>query len=174
MERATGNIILTGFMGTGKSTVGRIIADRLGLAFVDTDAVIERDHGPIREIFASSGESRFRELERTLLADLSARAETMVIATGGGMAIDPENAATLESMGPVFALTAEPDEIVRRVEAEGLDERTLLAQADPARRVEQILGERAAIYARFVSVSTDGRTPESVADEIIAELDASS
>lgn len=173
MESAPGTIILTGFMGTGKSTVGRIVATRLGLPFVDTDAEIERRHGPIPEIFAEFGESHFRTIERDLVAELARRDEPRVIATGGGTAVDPQNAARLEAMGPVFLLTADPDEIVRRVAADGLGERPLLADAEPATRVTEILDERAEAYSPFVPIPTDGRSAESVAQEIIDAAGAS-
>ena len=91
------NIILTGFMGTGKSTVGRIVAARLGLSFVDTDAEIEAAHGPIPVIFADQGEPRFRVLERALLTELLDREEPMVIAAGGGMLVDRDNARILSA-----------------------------------------------------------------------------
>lgn len=173
MESAPGTIILTGFMGTGKSTVGRIVADRLGLPFVDTDAEIERRHGPIPEIFAHAGQVHFRTIERDLVAELARGDEPRVIATGGGTAVDPQNADLLEAMGPVFLLTADPDEIVRRVAVDGAGERPLLADAEPAARVTEILGERAEAYSRFVPISTDGRSAEAVAEAIIEAAGAS-
>lgn len=173
MESAPGTIILTGFMGTGKSTVGRMLADRLGLPFVDTDAEIERRHGPIPQIFAEAGEEHFRTIERNLVAELAARDEPRVIATGGGTAVDPRNADLLEAMGPVFLLTADPDEILRRVAADGAGERPLLAHAEPATRVTEMLGERAAAYSRFVPIATDGRSAESIAEQIIETVEAS-
>lgn len=160
------NIILTGFMGTGKSTVGRIIADRLGMPFVDTDIEIEAAHGPIPTIFADQGEARFRELERALVADLADRPRPIVIAAGGGLLLDADNATTLASTGPVFALTADPAEIVRRVTPDGLGMRPLLGE-DPVESVLRLLGERAVVYDAFKRVCTDGRDPEAVATEII-------
>lgn len=172
MESAPGTIILTGFMGTGKSTVGRLVADRLGLPFVDTDAEIERRHGPIPRIFAGAGEAHFRALERELVGELASSDEPRVIATGGGTAIDPVNADLLEAMGAVFLLTAHPDEIVRRAAADGLGERPLLADAEPAERVTDLLDERAEAYSRFVPISTDGRSAESVAQAVIDAIEA--
>ena len=82
------NLILTGFMGTGKTTVGRLVARKLGREFVDTDLVIEERHGPIQEIFDRQGESAFRDIERTLAVELGQR-KRLVIATGGRMLLDP-------------------------------------------------------------------------------------
>jgi shikimate kinase len=88
------NLILTGFMGTGKTTVGRLVAQKLGREFIDTDIVIEERHGPIDAIFNSQGESAFRDIERALAHELGQRTG-LVIATGGRMLIDPENVKAL-------------------------------------------------------------------------------
>ena len=108
------NIVLTGFMGTGKSTVGRVLAEKLGYTFVDTDTVIEQQHGPIPVIFAAEGEAAFRCFEAEVAATL-AQGTHQVIATGGRLMLDPDNAAVLGATGAVFALTASADEILRRV-----------------------------------------------------------
>ncbi|MEM9561469.1 MAG: shikimate kinase [Actinomycetota bacterium] len=163
---ATANVILTGFMGTGKTTVGRLLADRLGLGFVDTDAVIEERHGPIPEIFAEEGEAGFRAIERRVAGELAER-DGLVVATGGRMMLDPDNQASLGATGPVFCLVADPGEILRRVEADPSPVgRPLLAGDEPAVRLTGLLAERAPLYARFEQVATDGRTPEEVADEL--------
>ncbi len=168
MTSPPATIVLTGFMGTGKSTVGRIVAERLGVPFVDTDAEIEREHGRIADIFAELGEARFRQLEREMVDELVARNERLVIATGGGMLVDPANAAKLAATGSIYTLTAEPDEIVRRVEAAGAAERPLLDGPDASGRVRQLLADRAEVYAQFPQIATGGRRPEAIADEIIA------
>jgi shikimate kinase len=85
------NVVLTGFMGTGKTTVGRLLAERLGYGFVDTDALIVARHGPIAEIFAGRGEGEFRRLEAEVAAELADRTG-LVIATGGRMLLDHGNA----------------------------------------------------------------------------------
>ena len=107
------NIVLTGFMATGKTTVGRLLADELDYQWVDTDSVIERRHGPIAEIFSNEGEEAFREMERDLAAEL-AEQEGLVISTGGGMMLDSATSAAF-SEARVFCLTARPDEIARRI-----------------------------------------------------------
>ncbi len=82
-----GNVVLTGFMATGKTTVGRLLAERLGYEFVDTDQLIEQRHGPIPAIFRESGEGEFRRLERSVADELAARRQ-LVISTGGRLLLD--------------------------------------------------------------------------------------
>ncbi len=159
------NIVLTGFMGTGKTTVGRLLADLLGYHFVDTDDLIERRHGPIAEIVREHGEERFRRLERELATELAA-GEGQVISTGGRFMLDPTNAGRLAPGSRVFCLVASPEVIVARVLADGAPARPLLAGADPAARIGELLAERRHGYAQFEQIDTDGRTPAEVADEI--------
>lgn len=162
----TPNIVLTGFMGTGKTTVGRVLAEKLGFEFVDTDAVIENRHGPIHEIFRNHGEPAFRAMERELTNELAERTE-LVIATGGRMMLDPANVAALSRNGRVFCLVATADEILERIaaDAEGM-ERPLLAAQDRRSRIEHLLAERSEGYNKFTQLRTDGRTPEAIATEI--------
>ncbi len=164
------NVVLTGFMGTGKTTVGRVLAQRLGRRFVDTDALIEERHGPIPRIFAELGEDRFRELEREVAVELSTE-RGLIVSTGGRMLLDPENAAVLQTSGVVVCLVAAADEILRRVSAAGVEDRPLLHVDDPRARIIELLEERRTGYARFPQVSTTGRTPDDIADEICELLD---
>ncbi len=164
----TPNVILTGFMGTGKTTVGRLLADRLAFEFVDTDVVIEERHGPISTIFAQWGETAFRQFERELAGELGQR-HSLVVSTGGRMLLDPDNAAALGTTGRIFCLVASAEEIHRRVVGDGSPiERPLLAVDDPAARIIELLNERRAAYNRFTQVETDGRTPEMVAEAVLA------
>ncbi len=164
------NVVLTGFMGTGKSTVGRLVAELLDYEFVDTDAVIVESHGPITRIFAERGEATFRRYEREVAAELAGR-DGLVIATGGRLLLDPVNAAALSATGTVFCLTAELDTILARVAAEGVaDDRPLLAGPDVEQRVADLLAQRAADYAQFEQVPTDRRTPADVAADILTRL----
>jgi shikimate kinase len=162
------NIVLTGFMGTGKTTIGRLLAAQLGIEFVDTDAVVTARYGPIANIFARQGECAFRRMEREVALELGRRSG-LVIATGGGMLLDARNAAILGATGRIFCLTATPQTILNRVAvAEG--ERPLLAGPDPASRIAALLAERAAAYDQFTQIATDGRSPADIAAEIITDL----
>lgn len=166
------NVVLTGFMGTGKSTVGRRLAERLGFDFVDTDAVITERHGPIPAIFAESGEGAFRRFEREVAAELAGRSR-LVVATGGRMMVDADNAARLGATGRVVALTASVDTVFVRIGGQdAARERPMLAGGDVRERLAALLAERAAAYDRFDQVATDDRTPDEVVDEIVDRLTA--
>lgn len=159
------NIILTGFMGTGKTTVGRLLAARLGREFVDTDdLIIARADRTIADIFREEGEARFRAWEAEIAAELAAR-RGLVIATGGRLMLDPDNAAALGATGPVFCLSADAADVLARVAVDA-DKRPLLSGDAPEARVRDLLGRRAAAYARFRPVETSGRAPEEVAGAI--------
>lgn len=163
-----GNVVLMGFMGTGKSTIGRLLADRLRLEWVDTDGLIESRHGPIAEIFAASGEEAFRDMERAVAAELADR-DGLVISTGGRLMLDPDNAALLGEGARVFCLAADPDEVLRRVSEEGKP-RPLLEEGHPAPRIAALLAERQAGYAQFEQVATDGMSVTDVVDDLIRRL----
>ncbi|CUS03828.2 Shikimate kinase/3-dehydroquinate synthase [Candidatus Promineifilum breve] len=163
------NIILTGFMGTGKTTVGRLLAERLGREFVDTDdLIVARAGRPIADIFNDDGETRFREWEAQVAGELAGR-RGLVIATGGRLMLDPDNAAALGATGPVLCLTADPADILARVAAED-GQRPLLAGDDPETRVRALLRRRAAAYGRFRAVETGGLAAEDVAATIATLL----
>lgn len=152
-------------MGTGKTTVGRLLAAQLAWVFVDTDAlIVQRDGRPITDIFAQEGEAYFRRLETAVSLELAARTH-LVIATGGRLLLDPVNAAALTRHGRVFCLTATVEEILRRVEDD--DARPLLQSPDPALRIQQLLAERETGYGRFPQIATDGKTPLQIAEEIM-------
>lgn len=161
------NLVLTGFMATGKTTVGRIVAQHLGFDFVDTDELIEQEHGPIAEIFAEQGESGFRQIERSVARQV-ASGRRRVIATGGGMVVDPESRETLTRASLIVCLTASPDEINRRINEESkARERPMLASDEPEDRIRSLLAEREGTYSQFDQVVTDGREPEEIADDVI-------
>lgn len=161
------NLVLTGFMGTGKTTVGRILAERLGREFVDTDELIEARERPIPQIFQEGGERGFRAMERAVARELAGRAG-LVIATGGRMMLDAECSDHLEPAADIVCLTAGPDTIIERIGDTA--RRPLLDVADPSRRVRELLDERAEGYARFAPVDTEGRTADAVADAVMAHL----
>ena len=161
------NIVLTGFMGTGKSTVGRLIAEKSGRSFIDTDETIIRQTGQtISEIFSKSGEQRFRELEQQIAYELE-NVENSVIATGGRLLLEPLNALLLSSNGLIFCLTAPPKEILRRVEGTG--KRPLLEVENPEEKVVGLLKSRQTAYQQFQQIETSERTADDVASEIIAK-----
>ena len=166
------NVVLTGFMGTGKTTVGRLVAHELDWTFIDTDDVIVARHGPINAIFAEQGEGAFRALEREVAVE-AARSRQHVIATGGRMLLDSANADALTATGRVFCLAASVDEILRRLRAD-VDGpvRPLLAGDDPAAAVARLLNERAAGYGQFEQVHAAGRSPQDIAADIIKRLEA--
>ncbi len=166
------NVILTGFMGTGKSTVGRLLAAHLGYEFVDTDQLIESRHGTIASIFAELGEAVFRGYERDVAVELAGRSG-LVIGTGGRMLLDPVNRDALSGTGRVFCLSASADEILRRVLADSSPiERPLLAGPDPRQRVLDLLAERTPMYRQFEQVATDDSTPGELAERIASLVTA--
>jgi shikimate kinase len=138
-------VILTGFMATGKTEVGRKLAALLRAPFVDTDALVESATGrSIADIFARDGETRFRALERTAVEEACGVADA-VVATGGGTLLDADNRRRLAAAGPVVCLTATPEELLRRVG--GGADRPLLAGKDRLGRIRELLAARAEAYA---------------------------
>lgn len=160
------NVILIGFMGSGKSTVGRLVAKTTGLAFVDTDDELERRTGrPVRAIFAEQGEEEFRRQEAAVVAEL-AEGHGQVIATGGGVVLREENLAVLRRAGLVVGLTAATDALWERVAA--FKHRPLLAGDAPQERFAELSALRAPLYAQAdVVVDTTGREPGAVAQTVI-------
>lgn len=166
MSKERKNIILTGFMGTGKTTVGKLLAAELGYEFIDTDKVIETRCGrSITEIFRESGEDTFRSMEADLVREL-AEQEGLVIATGGRLMLDPVNAAALSRKGLVFCLAATPKEILSRVMKKKRS-RPLLNVPEPGERIIELLAQRADGYRRFYQVMTDDKTPREITKELI-------
>lgn len=171
MASPNGNVVLTGFMGTGKTTVGHILASLLGFEFVDTDQIIESDHGPIPVIFAEQGEAAFRTVERRVASALADRAG-LVIATGGRLMLDPDNAAALGASGRIFCLTAPVETILERVLGDGTAHRPLLDGDDPAGRITGLLAERKTVYSQFEQVETEAREPGEIAADLHGRLTA--
>ncbi len=165
------NIILTGFMGTGKSTIGKLLAKRLGRRFIDTDQLIEEVNAmSIAELFAQRGEDAFRQLETQLAIEL-AEQRAVVIATGGGFLLNPINVEALESSGLIFCLTAAPEQILERLSADNeVSKRPLLAEGDPLERITQLLEQRAGQYGQFTQIRTDGLNPDEICDCILAAI----
>lgn len=162
------NIVLLGFMGTGKTSVGKILAAKLGWVFLDTDAMIEKEVGaPVRDIFKASGEPAFREMEAKTVG-LVAMMDKAVISTGGGVPLLESNVRELERNGVTICLTATPETILERVKDEA-DVRPLLKDGDPSMKIRKLLSDRRAAYARAKhQVATDGLTPDQVAAKVLA------
>lgn len=155
-------------MGTGKSTVGRLIVKQLDYDFVDTDEWIEAENGrSVAEIFREEGEAAFRQWERKAATTWAARGGA-VIATGGGLMMDETNAAILMENGRVFCLVADPEEILVRVG--GGEKRPLLNVPDPVARIQELLDQRRDGYGRFSQIKTTDKTPQQVAQEIIEAM----
>lgn len=165
-------VVLTGFMGTGKTAVGQRLAERLGCPFLDTDALAERIAGmPVREIFAAWGEPRFRELERRAVAEACAAGDA-VVSTGGGALVDESNRGALADGGLLICLTADPRTIARRVRATAADRPLLHGHPSLTRRIRELLAQRAEIYARVpLRIDTTGLSVDQVADRVIAALE---
>ena len=165
------NIILTGFMGTGKTSVGKRLAKRLGWRFIDLDQLIEAAAGmPITRIFAERGEAVFRRLERRCIGRVI-HGQQQVIATGGGAVLDPQNRARLRVSGPVVCLTARPQAIVERI-GRRLDARPLLrGHANPLPRIRHLLQRRAKAYALAdVTIDTTNLSVDEVAERVWAQV----
>jgi shikimate kinase len=163
------NIVLIGFMGTGKTTVGKLLATELDFQFVDADALIESKAGKsITQIFQSEGEGYFRKLEASLAEELAA-GDHQVIATGGGFVLNSKNILVFKPQGLIIALKASTQSIYERIRAE--KHRPLLAVSDPLTRIRQLLLEREPYYQKADwTIDTDGKIPADLVREIGAEL----
>jgi shikimate kinase len=145
----TQNIILTGFMGTGKSTIGQLVAAELNREFVDMDTLIEQRQGrPIPQIFAESGEAYFRQLEADLCHELAAQ-KGLVIATGGGALVVEANLRIMEASGLVICLDCDPATLWQRIGQS--EDRPMLAGQDEGRfaRLAALLAQRTSAYSRI-------------------------
>lgn len=160
------NIVLTGFMGTGKTTVGRLLAAKLGYEFVDTDELIQARQGKtIPQIFLELGETAFRQMEVDLVKELADK-EGLVISTGGRLMLDPTNVTTLSRNCRVFCLVAAPEEILTRLRKDEEHPRPLLEVPNPRERIIELLHEREKGYQRFPQVLTDDKQPDTVTKDL--------
>ena len=158
-EAAVRNICLIGYMGSGKTTVGRLVAERLGLAFADTDEmIVMREGRSIPDIFREDGEAYFRKLEEELIAELSEDIGLMntVLSTGGGIVLSPLNRKNLKKTGKVIYLRASAECLYDRVRND--TGRPLLDTEDVLTRIKEMLAVRSALYeeAADVILDTDG------------------
>jgi shikimate kinase len=164
--RSFQNLALIGFMGTGKSCVGRLAAEMLHFTFLDTDHVIEARAGKsISAIFQDEGEPAFREWERRIVEEVALRTKT-VIATGGGLPANEANLASLKSHALVICLWASPETILARVG--GHSHRPLLNEADPLEKIRSLLAARERYYRQAdVLVNTELRSTHEVAAQVV-------
>lgn len=161
------NIILIGFMGAGKSTIGRRLARESGLLFVDTDDKIEEEQQEkISHIFETKGETCFRDLETQALKDLLGCGRRMVIAVGGGLPMREENRRLLKELGTVIYLKAEIDTLVERLA--GDTTRPKLQGGSLREKIENLMQQREAVYVETADeeIFTDARKPGMVVREI--------
>mgnify|MGYP002623432708 CR=1 FL=1 len=165
------NVILTGFMGTGKTSLGKLLATKLGRPFIDIDKKIEQEQKlSIPKIFEQFGEAHFRELEKIAVKELSER-RGLVIATGGGTIKDEENLRLLKSSGVLICLTTEPEEIFNRTVRRG--ERPVLDGGGEERleTIKKLLAERKKFYdCADYEVDTTEWSPIQIIDDICKHL----
>jgi shikimate kinase len=164
-ERRIVNLALIGFMGAGKTSVGRLVADQLRLDYLDTDELIQSRTGrTISDIFAKDGEPAFRALEQQVTGELSTR-EWTLIATGGGLPTRPENLAILKTHALVVCLWASPEKIWERVKNQS--HRPLLHGPDPQQKIRDLLAAREQFYRQAdVLINTDIRSVREVAQQV--------
>lgn len=162
-------IYLTGFMGAGKTTVGRLLARETGYAFVDLDEVIVETQGKsITDIFASSGESVFRLLESEALEQVSLCDHT-IVATGGGAVISPLNRRLMQDTGMVVNLAVSAEQVAKRLAED--NSRPLLAGVNPLEQIESLLDKRISFYSDAdMVIDTLSKSPEDITHEILLWL----
>ena len=166
------NIILEGFMGSGKTTVSEILSDKLDLELLDTDQAIEEAEGrSINEIFAADGEAAFRSMETDLVnMVVSEHLNQMVVSLGGGLPLREENRQLLKKAGKIVYLRTRPETVYERLK--GDDTRPLLKTEDPQKRIRELLEERSEKYETLadIIIDTDGKDASDIANEIIAAI----
>lgn len=163
------NIVLTGFMGTGKTEVGKILSRKLGYVLVDVDTEIEKEQGiTITEIFRQCGEPRFREIEADVIKRLS-EIKNAVISTGGGAVLRQENIDNLRKNGIIICLTASEETILKRTSNN--NDRPLLQVENPLQKIKELLDFRKPYYEKAdIMIDTEDKTPIQVAEEIIKRV----
>ncbi|HEX3717029.1 MAG TPA: shikimate kinase [Verrucomicrobiae bacterium] len=167
--RVIHNVALVGFMGTGKSSVGRIVAEHLHFDFIDTDEWIESQTGKtVADIFAQNGEEAFRKLEENTAQTLQSR-QNIVISAGGGFIANPANLDSLKSHAMVVCLWASPETIWERVRVQ--IHRPLLQTADPLAKIRELLNARSAAYHQAdAMIHTGFRSPREVAQQVLHQF----
>jgi shikimate kinase len=170
--RSDANVYLTGLSGSGKSTVGPLLAQRLGWAFLDTDDLIEQSTGmAVTDIFNALGEAAFRERETEMIRHLATMFRELVVSLGGGAVLSGTNRSLLYESGTVVYLKATPDRLAERL-GEGAASRPLLkTDPDLRRRLRTLLDERAPLYEKaHLTIETDELDAEAIAGRILAAV----
>jgi len=165
------NIVLIGFMGSGKTTIGKSLEEKTDMVFVDTDELIEAYEGcKVSEIFADKGEAYFRRLEKETLKNLLESTDNKVISTGGGIVTNQENIPLLKQLGKVFYLRIKPETVVERLE--GDKTRPLLIGEDKLVKVEQLMTDRKELYemAADKTIDTDGLSVSEIVGKILEDF----
>jgi shikimate kinase len=168
-DRHIVNLALIGFMGAGKTSVGRFVAEQLHFDYLDTDdLIVSRTGRTIADIFKTDGEPAFRALERQVVEDLTHRTKTL-ISTGGGLPVNPANLASLKTHALVVCLWASPEKIWERVK--GQTHRPLLHDPDPQKKIRDLLAAREPFYKQAdVLVNTDIRSVREVAQHVVHQF----
>jgi shikimate kinase len=163
------NLALIGFMGTGKTSVGRLVAEQLHFDYLDTDEIIQSRTGrTITDIFEKDGEPAFRKLEQQLVSELAARKRT-VIATGGGLPTNPVNLASLKTHALIVCLWASPEKILERVRNQ--THRPLLRNSNPGLKIRELLAVREPFYRQAdVLINTDLRSVREAAQQVVHQF----
>jgi len=163
------NVVLTGFMGTGKTAVGRELSRLLRMDLVDVDTEVERSQRmTINEIFKQFGEPRFREIETKMIQELSER-KGIIISTGGGAVLKQENMDALRKQGVIICLMASPETILKRTAHNS--NRPLLKVEDPFGKIQELLNYRKPFYEKAdIIIDTEGKTPREIAGQIIEKI----
>jgi shikimate kinase len=163
------NIILTGFMGTGKTAVGRRLAMLLNMELIDVDTEIEKSQQmTINEIFRQFGEPRFREIETEMIQKLSERKD-VIISTGGGAVLKQKNMDALRTQGIIICLMASPQTILKRTSHNS--NRPLLKVEDPFEKIKELLNFRKPFYEKAdILIDTEDKTPLQIAEKIIDKI----
>jgi shikimate kinase len=168
-DRHLVNIALIGFMGTGKTSVGRLVADQLRFEYLDTDELIQAETGrSITDIFTRDGEPAFRALEEKAVRELAGRVK-IVIATGGGLPVNLKNLASLKTHALVVSLWSSPEKIWERVRHQG--HRPLLHGENPQAKIQELLAARTPFYKQAdVLLNTDLRSVREVAQQVVHQF----
>lgn len=165
MREKVRGLVITGFMGTGKTSVGRSVSRKLKMEFVDLDAEIEKEAGmKTVHIFSKIGEPAFRDMESKMLGKVL-KVPGRVVSTGGGTILDPQNLKLMKSYGMVICLWASPAKVQERLEA--CEDRPLVKGENKLAKISELLEKRKAHYlSADISVQTDGKSIEEISEEI--------